>query len=105
MVTPVAENRRSELARSFESIFRTGNPYTQPFRPEIVGRLLLFPIFDCALEEEQFEAVSRAAAGLGERQGFALVGGQPAFVAETKEHLDADEDEMAREWLAYWRGH
>src|SRR6266540_3713483 len=72
MVTPVAENRRSELARSFESIFRTGNPYKQPFRPEIVGRLLLFPIFACALEEEQFEAVSRAAAGLGERQGFVM---------------------------------
>jgi hypothetical protein len=71
LITPSADQRK-QARTSFYSVFVSGDPYTEPFSPQITERLLLYPTDNYALTPEQFHALAKAAGSLGEDWAYLL---------------------------------
>jgi hypothetical protein len=54
-------------------VFRSLDPFDEPFQPGVASRLVLFPTNGYTLEESQFAALARAAQAAGETEGICVM--------------------------------
>jgi hypothetical protein len=67
-----AEERATEAEPAFSSVFASKDPFGTPFQPDVERKALLYPVSD-KLERGQFDALSGAAAAVGEDAAYHLI--------------------------------
>lgn len=111
MVSKISgQTQLREVKKAFDAVFRSADPFNQPFNETVSHRVILFPTAPYQLDEDMYEAVASAAEAVGDTTALLTLtegykGGREGFESCGHWQIELRSDPYAvlskdKEWIS-----